>query len=93
MLLSTLWPQALRLSTVRTGAPALGPRTLSDEHYSLDICDDLLDEKSERQKRFDFLRRLPSRKNGRCTMLSVDAYYPSKALTIEYHETAQSRWC
>jgi hypothetical protein len=57
-----------------------------DEHYILDICDELLCEKGERQKRFDFLRGLPSLKTGRRAMLPVDAYYPGRALVIEYHE-------
>lgn len=59
----------------------------SDEHYILDICDDLLGEKGERQKCFDFLLGLPSLKTSRCAKLPVDAYYRSKALVIEYHET------
>jgi hypothetical protein len=62
-----------------------------DEAYILDICDELLGERGERQKRFDFLRGLPSLTTRRCSMLPVDAYYPGKALVIEYHELEHTR--
>ena len=62
-----------------------------DEDYILDICDKVLRRESVRQKRFDFLRGLPSRKTGRCAMLPVDAYYPAKELVIEYHEKQHTK--
>jgi hypothetical protein len=45
-----------------------------DEHYILEICDELLGEKGERQKRFDFLRGFPSLTTGRRAPLPVDAF-------------------
>jgi hypothetical protein len=53
-----------------------------DEHYIIDLCDEILGEKAERQWRFDFLRG--DGKPGR--RLPVDAFYPTLRLVIEYRE-------
>jgi len=55
---------------------------MRDEHYIIDLCDEILGEKAERQWRFDFLRGDgdPGRK------LPVDAFYPTRGLVIEYRE-------
>ncbi|WP_324720512.1 hypothetical protein [Salinimicrobium sp. HB62] len=55
-------------------------RAKSDEAYILDLCDEILKEKSLRQHRFDFLRGDTGSK------LPVDAYYPELNLVIEYRE-------
>lgn len=57
-----------------------GKRTSSDEYYVIDLCDEVLGEKAERQAKFDFLKG----DSGKC--LPVDAYYPKKKLVIEYYE-------
>jgi hypothetical protein len=54
----------------------------SDEHYALDLCDEVLGQKCLRQHRFDFLRG--DGNPGRT--LPVDAYYPDLNLVIEYRE-------
>lgn len=63
----------------RTSAKS-GKRSNSDESYILDICDEVLKQKSLRQHRFDFLRGDAGAK------LPVDAYYPELNLVIEYKE-------
>jgi hypothetical protein len=58
----------------------------SDEHYVLDLCDQVLGSRSNRQARFDFLRgdsRDPARLGVR---LPVDAYWPNLKLVVEYRE-------
>lgn len=58
-----------------------GSRSNSDEHYVIDLCDEILGQTASRQHRFDFLR-------GDSGMtLPVDAYYSSLKLVIEYHES------
>lgn len=51
-----------------------------DEHYILSLCDELLQEESLKQYKFDFLCGDTGRK------LPVDAYYKGKNLVIEYRE-------
>lgn len=53
---------------------------MRDEEYILNLCDEVLGERSERQKRFDFL------KGDKGHRLPVDAYYPQLNLVIEYRE-------
>jgi len=58
-----------------------GSRSNSDEHYVIDLCDEILGQTASRQHRFDFLR-------GDSGMtLPVDAYYSFLKLVIEYHES------
>ena len=52
----------------------------SDEYYVIDLCDEVLGRKAERQKKFDFL------KGDKGHSLPVDAYYKDLNLVIEYHE-------
>jgi len=52
-------------------------RKASDEHYVIDLCDELLGVPAERQYRFDFLR------GDTGVSLPVDAYYPDLNLVIE----------
>ncbi|MEJ2087910.1 MAG: hypothetical protein P8Y69_05445 [Gammaproteobacteria bacterium] len=57
----------------------------SDEHYVLDLCDDVLGSVGLRQHRFDFLLSDPGPKTGRQVKLPVSAYYPELGLVIEYY--------
>lgn len=56
-----------------------------DEHYILDICDEVLKVRSSRQHRFPFLLG-DIGKNGNTVKLPVDAYYQELNLVIEYKE-------
>jgi len=67
----------------------MAKRKSSDEHYIIDLIDDYLGIKAERQSTFDFLRGDPSPKR-QGTKLSVDAYYFSLRLVVEYHESQHS---
>ena len=55
-------------------------RNDSDEYYVIDLCDEVLGRKAERQKRFDFL------KGDKGHTLPVDAFYKDLNLVIEYYE-------
>lgn len=57
----------------------------SDEHYIIDLCDELLDLKASRQHRFPFLLGDSGRP------LPVDAYYVSHNLVIEYNEQQHTK--
>ncbi len=62
-----------------------GSRSNSDEHYVINLCDEILGQTASRQHRFDFLR-------GDSGMtLPVDAYYSSLKLVIEYHESQHTK--
>lgn len=65
-------------------------RASSDEHYVLDLCDEVLGSTCVRQARFDWLRGdpSPSRPNG--TTLPVDGYWPELALVVEFQEEQHS---
>ena len=60
-------------------------RTLSDESYVIDLCDEALGTPALRQHRFDWLRG-DARPGKRGVRLPVDAYYPDHRLVIEYRE-------
>ena len=57
-----------------------GRRNNSDEHYVIDLCDEVLGAKGSRQAKFDFLR------GDKGHRLPVDAYYENKNLVVEYYE-------
>ncbi|MET9507816.1 hypothetical protein ABZX62_04930 [Streptomyces flavidovirens] len=57
----------------------------SDEAYVLDLCDEALGDRGERQHRFDWLRGDPG-SSGRRVKLPVDSYWPSRRLVVEYRE-------
>jgi hypothetical protein len=63
----------------------LTSRSGSDELYVIELCDQVLQERSLRQHRFDWLRGDPNPR-GQSTRLPVDAYYPIRRLVIEYRE-------
>jgi hypothetical protein len=56
-----------------------------DEHYVIDLCDEILGEHGLRQHPFDWLRADRDRRGNR-GRLPVDAYYPKHELVIEYRE-------
>jgi hypothetical protein len=60
-------------------------RSLSDEAYVIDLCDEALGSPALRQNRFDWLRgdARPGKQGAR---LPVDAYYPYHQLVVEYRE-------
>ncbi|MBO6252274.1 MAG: TFIIB-type zinc ribbon-containing protein [Bacteroidaceae bacterium] len=60
----------------------MASRKDSDEHYVIDLCDEILGLKASRQHTFDFLRGdgTPGKK------LPVDAYYPKLNIVVEYRE-------
>ncbi|MDX1348822.1 MAG: hypothetical protein R3279_01175 [Putridiphycobacter sp.] len=60
------------------------PSKESDETYIINLCDEVLQLKANRQHRFDFLR------GDSGVKLPVDAYYPSLNLVIEYYERQHS---
>ena len=60
-------------------------RAESDEHYVLDLCDEVLGLKGLRQHRFDFLLGDPNAQ-GKRAKLPVDSYYPELNFVIEYKE-------
>lgn len=60
-------------------------RDESDEAYVVSLCDKVLGMAASRQHRFDFLRG-DSRDHRPGRRLTVDAYYPSLALAVEYRE-------
>jgi hypothetical protein len=77
-----------RLIDLWPGDPVSAPkgrsRADSDEHYILDLCDEVLSQQSRRQHRFGFLVG----DNGH--PLPVDAYYPERNLVVEYREYQHS---
>lgn len=62
----------------------------SDEHYILNLCDEVLQTKGLRQHRFDFLLGDPNAQ-GKCAKLPVDSYYPELNLVIEYKEQQHTK--
>lgn len=62
----------------------------SDEHYVLDLCDEIIQKTGLRQHRFDFLLGDANAK-GVCVKLPVDIYYPELNLVIEYKEQQHTK--
>jgi hypothetical protein len=60
-----------------------------DEHYVLELCDEVLGLTCSRQHRFDFLLGDKNLK-GIATKLPVDGYYEELKLAIEYRERQHS---
>ncbi len=76
--------------TLKEKPPKLKPtksnsRKDSDEHYVLDLCDEVLGLIGKRQHRFDFLL------GDSGTKLPVDSYYPELNLVIEYKEQQHTK--
>ncbi len=61
-------------------------RLLSDKYYVMNLCDEALNLKAKRQKRFDFLVGDLHRDGKTRTELPVDAFYHDLNLVIEFKE-------
>ncbi len=59
---------------------------LENEQYVLSLCDEALGAVGRRQHTFDWLLGDESPKTGRKRPLPVDAFWPSLALVVEFHE-------
>jgi len=60
-------------------------KDLKDEHYIIDLCDNVLNTKASRSHTFNFLRGDPNKKDV-SRKLPVDAFYKSLNLVIEFNE-------
>ncbi|MGW4929690.1 nucleotide pyrophosphohydrolase [Agromyces sp. NPDC004153] len=65
----------------------MGARADSDEHYVLDLCDQLIGAKCSRQHRFEWLLGDPSPATGRRVALPVDGYWEAEGLVVEFAES------
>ncbi|WP_301121608.1 hypothetical protein [Mycolicibacterium fortuitum] len=65
-------------------------RADSDEHYALDLCDEVLGVPGIRQARFDWLRGDPTPRLPRGVKLPVDGYWPDLGLVVEFQEEQHS---
>lgn len=66
-------------------------RSNSDEHYVLDLCEEVLGVAARRQATFDWLRGDPSPSRPRGTKLPVDGYWAELALVVEFQEEQHSQ--
>jgi hypothetical protein len=66
-------------------------RAYSDEHYILDLCDEVLGIPGRRQAQFDWLRGDPSPNRRRGATLPVDGYWPDLRLVVEFQEEQHSQ--
>ncbi|WP_197373529.1 hypothetical protein [Mycolicibacterium baixiangningiae] len=69
----------------------MASRADSDEHYVLDLCDEVLGIPARRQERFDWLRGDPSPTRPRGAPLPVDGYWPGLRLVVEFQEEQHSQ--
>lgn len=81
--------EQMKDSVTCTQNTKLSSQKIKDEQYVLDLCDEVLNTTAYRQHRFEFLVGDKGR-NGRCTKLPVDGFYPEHNLVIEYHEIQHS---
>lgn len=77
-----------KLATLKPSENDLGSKR--DEHYIIDLCDEILKQKGSRQHRFDFLLG-DQGKNGSRAKLPVDVYYYTLNLVIEYKEVQHTK--
>lgn len=68
----------------------MASRSESDEHYVLDLCDQILGMKCSRQHRFPWLLGDPSPTTGRQVALPVDGYWEQQHLVVEFAESQHS---
>jgi hypothetical protein len=64
----------------------VGKRADSDEPYVLDLCDEVIGVRGERQATFLWLVGDLSSTTGRARRLPVDGYWPSLGLVVEFQE-------
>lgn len=67
----------------------MGGSAGSDEHYVLDLCDEVLGQAGLRQATFDWLRGDPSPARPRDSKLPVDGHWPALGLAVEFQEEQQ----
>jgi very-short-patch-repair endonuclease len=65
----------------------MSDRTTSDEHYVLDLCDEVIGAQGLRQHRFEWLVGDVSPTTGRAVRLPVDSYWPEQRLVVEVRES------
>ena len=82
-------PKPKPTEKLNTKNKLVSKRTKSDEQYVIDLCDRVLNSKSSRQHKFDFLLGHPN-SNGFSAKLPVDAYYQELNLVVEYRERQHS---
>ncbi|MDL9978605.1 hypothetical protein [Microbacterium candidum] len=64
----------------------MSKRADSDEHYVLDLCDEVVGIRGERQATFPWLVGDTSPTTGRARKLPVDGYWPSLKFVVEFQE-------
>lgn len=64
----------------------MGKRMASDEYYVLDLCDEVIGTRGQRQATFPWLVGDVSPKTGQARRLPVDGYWPSLNLVVEFQE-------
>lgn len=69
----------------------MADRSSSNEHYVLDLCDEVLGSAAQRQATFDWLRGDPSPSRPSGTRLPVDGYWAELALVVEFQEEQHSQ--
>jgi hypothetical protein len=62
-------------------------RTTSDEHYVIDLCDQVVGSAGLRQHGFEWLVGDVSPTTGRAVRLPVDSYWPEQRLVVEFRES------
>ncbi len=82
--------KAIKAKPKKTELSITKGRNDSDEHYVLDLCNEVLKVEGLRQHRFDFLLGDPNAQ-GKCAKLPVDIYYPHLKLVIEYKEQQHTK--
>ncbi|WP_299528865.1 hypothetical protein [uncultured Lutibacter sp.] len=71
-------------TTISKKQLAISKKINSDEHYILNLCDELLNNSASRQHRFPFLLGDFHKDKKNRTKLPVDGYYEKLNLVIEY---------
>lgn len=71
--------------------PFMAVRAESDEHYVLDLCDQIIGAEGSRQHRFEWLLGDQSPSTGRRIALPVDGYWEAERLVVEFAESQHSQ--
>ena len=81
------WKNSIKMEGLsKTSKVKSQKRKNSDEHYVIDLCDEVLGKLASRQHCFDFLRGDASKVFPQGKKLPVDAYYDILNLVVEYYE-------
>lgn len=70
----------------RKAVKVVAKRIESDEHYVLDLCDEVLGNIGVRQFLFPWLLGDLSARVGHPRRLPVDGYWPRESLVVEFQE-------